>query len=295
MIAPSTSPTRTVMIQVYGSLSPIPRVCGIQVIWAMAIVYPMNPSIDPTERSMLRDTMTSTMPVAMMPIEALCTDRFHRLRGVRKSPPEMTLKPIQMIARAAISPNRRVSTSAERRTGVTRPRTPGAGADAPSMEPRGGTDAASDIVSVHWRPRVKESALRHLSAAQSADRQVSFWPSGADFDGACLDALAELFLCDPVGIEHDVQVVLRDRDRLEVDGDQRVATRALERLGPFQRGDVRVLAQGGCGLAGRSTQFSSILPDVDRLRAEGDAVQGGDVAVLAGDRDLPGQALGLEG
>ena len=43
---------------------------------------------DPTDRSMLRDTMISTMPVAMMAIEALWTERFQRLRAVRKSPPD---------------------------------------------------------------------------------------------------------------------------------------------------------------------------------------------------------------
>ena len=34
---------------------------------------------------MLRVTMTSTMPVAMTAIDEVCTDRFQRLRGVRKS------------------------------------------------------------------------------------------------------------------------------------------------------------------------------------------------------------------
>ena len=38
---------------------------------------------------MLRETMTSTIPVAMIPTEEVCTERFHRLRGVRKVPPEM--------------------------------------------------------------------------------------------------------------------------------------------------------------------------------------------------------------
>ena len=73
----------------------------------------MNPSIDPTDRSMLRDTMISTMPVAMIAIEALWTDRFQRLRAVRKSPPEMTSKPTQMIAVATTMPNRRTSISVD--------------------------------------------------------------------------------------------------------------------------------------------------------------------------------------
>ena len=64
---------------------------------------------------MFRDTMMSTMPVAMMAIEVLWTERFHMLRAVRKSPPEKTLKPIQMTSTATTMPNRRVSTSAEAR------------------------------------------------------------------------------------------------------------------------------------------------------------------------------------
>ncbi len=42
---------------------------------------------------MLRDTMMSTMPVAMTATEAVCTDRLKRLRGVRKLPPKMESPP----------------------------------------------------------------------------------------------------------------------------------------------------------------------------------------------------------
>ena len=52
------------------------------------MTIPMKPSIEPIDRSMLRVTMTSTMPVAMMATDDDCTDRFHRLRGVRNNPPE---------------------------------------------------------------------------------------------------------------------------------------------------------------------------------------------------------------
>ncbi len=78
-----------------------------------AIEYPRKPSSEPTDRSMFRDTMISTMPVAMMAIEVLCTERFHRFRAVRKSPPDKTLNAIQMTTTAAIIPNSRVSTSAD--------------------------------------------------------------------------------------------------------------------------------------------------------------------------------------
>ena len=49
------------------------------------------------------------------------------------------------------------------------------------------------------------------------------------------------------------------------------------------------------GLTGRRAEQAGVLPDVHRLGAEGDPVEGGLVAVLAGDRDLAGEALGLEG
>ena len=62
------------------------------------MIMPTKPRIAPTERSMLRVTMTSTMPVDITAMEAVWTDRFQRLRGVRKTPPERTSKPIQMIA-----------------------------------------------------------------------------------------------------------------------------------------------------------------------------------------------------
>ncbi len=56
--------------------------------------------------------MISTMPVAMMAIEVLCTDRFHRLREARKSPLDNTLNANQMTITAVIIPNNRVSISA---------------------------------------------------------------------------------------------------------------------------------------------------------------------------------------
>jgi hypothetical protein len=60
--------------------------------------------------------MMSTMPVAMIAVDALWTDRLNRFRGVRKSPPDITLKPIQMIASAPIIPRRRVSISVDVRS-----------------------------------------------------------------------------------------------------------------------------------------------------------------------------------
>ena len=52
------------------------------------MIMPRKPSIEPIDRSMLRVMMTSAMPVAMIATGAACTDKFHKLRGVRKRPPE---------------------------------------------------------------------------------------------------------------------------------------------------------------------------------------------------------------
>ncbi len=62
---------------------------------------------------MLRDTMISTMPVAMIAMEALCTDRFQRLRDVRKAPCDITWNPIQIRTRATTMPSNLVSISVE--------------------------------------------------------------------------------------------------------------------------------------------------------------------------------------
>ncbi len=43
----------------------------------------MTPTREPTDRSMLRETMTMTMPVAMIATEAPWTDRVRRLTGSR--------------------------------------------------------------------------------------------------------------------------------------------------------------------------------------------------------------------
>ena len=56
------------------------------------------------------------MPVAMIAIEALWTDRFHRFRGVMKLPLDQMWNTTQMTTRAPIMPSRRVSISSEPRS-----------------------------------------------------------------------------------------------------------------------------------------------------------------------------------
>jgi hypothetical protein len=49
---------------------PKPRYCGRISAWVTPMIMPVTPSTEPTDRSMLRVTMTSTMPVAMTATEA---------------------------------------------------------------------------------------------------------------------------------------------------------------------------------------------------------------------------------
>ena len=97
------------MTQVYGLSNPI--MLGSHSACNRAMNIPMNPSIDPTDRSMLRETMTNTIPVAMMATIAVCRERNQRLRGVRNVPPVQKWKPTQMIRSPMIIPNIRVSIS----------------------------------------------------------------------------------------------------------------------------------------------------------------------------------------
>ncbi len=76
------------MTQIQGLPNPISG--GNHSVCSMAMTMPTTPTMEPTERSMFRETMTSTIPVAMIPTEEVCTERFHRFRGVMNVPPEMT-------------------------------------------------------------------------------------------------------------------------------------------------------------------------------------------------------------
>jgi hypothetical protein len=84
-------PTSAVMIQIRGL--PSPRTGGKKFTCSIPITMPVTPTSDPTDRSMLRVMMTRTMPVAMIPVIEVWTERFHRLRGVRKTPPPLTTAP----------------------------------------------------------------------------------------------------------------------------------------------------------------------------------------------------------
>ena len=113
MSAPSSRPAIMAMIQIAGL--PMSNMSVRYLVCRSAIAMPTAASIEPTDRSMLRDTMTSTMPVAMIATTEVCTDRFHRLRDVRTAPSERMFDPNQMMRSAATMPRRRVSISAARK------------------------------------------------------------------------------------------------------------------------------------------------------------------------------------
>ena len=71
----------------------------------------MRPTSDPTERSMLRDTMTRTIPVAMIATPVAWTASVTMFVGAKNLPPLRMLKVSRMRARARSIPKRRRSIS----------------------------------------------------------------------------------------------------------------------------------------------------------------------------------------
>src|SRR3989475_3696818 len=296
--APSTIPSTSVTTHVNGCSSPSPRLCGIQTAWNIAIVYPRKPSIDPTERSMLRDTMTRTIPVAMIAIEALWTDRFQRLRAVRNVPPDTMPKLTQMMISAATIPSMRVSTSIDRSTPVTGARAERTastsdrigGAGWPSVVASPGTETPiSSLPRPPSCPSVKTRPAPHQRGRALMTRATNASTAGGDLPGR--NALAQIGLRDPASVEDILQVVLGDRVRRQKDRAQAVPTRGLERRRPTDLAWVGVLTELDRSVAGGLAEQPRVLPYIDRLRAERHAVQGGFVAVLAGHRHLAREAL----
>ena len=69
----------------------------------------VNPRTDPTDRSMFRDTMISTIPVVMTATAADWTERFQRKRGVRNRPSERKLNTTHRTTNAMTMPSSRTS------------------------------------------------------------------------------------------------------------------------------------------------------------------------------------------
>ena len=106
---PRATPAIRAMIQI--DQWPKPSRGGSASACTTAMIMPRKPSTEPTERSMLRVTMTSTMPVATMAVTAVWTERFHRFLAVRNEPSPIRWKPIQIRASAPTMPSMRVSIS----------------------------------------------------------------------------------------------------------------------------------------------------------------------------------------
>ena len=71
----------------------------------------MTPTTDPTDRSMLRETMTSTIPVAMIAMPDAWTASVIMLFGWISFPPLAMWKTSRITARASTMPNSRRSIS----------------------------------------------------------------------------------------------------------------------------------------------------------------------------------------
>ena len=90
VMAPIPVQTRSPNAMVIGRIAGLPkpkiggrkRVCRT----AMMAMTAMMASIEPTDKSILRETITKTMPVAMMPTDTVCTATLKILRGVMNLP-----------------------------------------------------------------------------------------------------------------------------------------------------------------------------------------------------------------
>ena len=139
-----------------------PRTFGIHSVWSRPMTIAVNPRIDPIDRSMLRDTMISTMPVVMIATAADWTDRFHRLRGGRNRPSDSKLNDEpEDDQRDATMPSSRTSNSNGGQRGPHGPRPRLAAALAGSDRPGLGRHAAS----ISRGPMEVRSALRPRRAA----------------------------------------------------------------------------------------------------------------------------------
>src|SRR5690606_27635008 len=82
--------------------------------------------------------------------------------------------------------------------------------------------------------------------------------SGAGLDRAGLDTDTQLFDADPTGVDHRLEVLLRDRLRGEQDRGHRVATRRVELDHSLDVADGGAAGQGDCRLAGRGPEETGV-------------------------------------
>ena len=126
--APMPTPTPSAASHIHSLSAPMYR--ARYCVCATPMHIAAKPRMEPTDRSMFRVTMTSTMPVDMIATDEVCTDRFHRFRGDMKRPPDRRSKAIQISSSAPIMPSMRVSISVARKK---RARAPSSLARAPAL------------------------------------------------------------------------------------------------------------------------------------------------------------------
>src|SRR5262245_30420842 len=121
---------------------------------------PTTATMDPTDRSMFRDTMMSTMPVAITATVEVWTDRFHRFRADRNSPLVATLNTSQSTINVMIMPSRRVSISSDRTDELTDRAGPEAVAGESAEKDGGPCGMASLIRRSSWGGATTSAPLR---------------------------------------------------------------------------------------------------------------------------------------
>src|SRR6185436_609037 len=141
--------------------------------------------------------------------------------------------------------------------------------------------------------RLRRPAPERTGAGRLITRSASGSTAGADLAGR--DTLTQVGLRHPSGVENVLQVRGGDRVRRQKDRADAVPARGLEDRGVLDLAHIGVAAELRRSLARGLAEETRVLPNVDRLRPERDAVEGGLVAVLAGHRHLAGEALRGEG
>src|ERR1700722_9709724 len=259
---------------------------------ATPMIVETKPMIDPTERSMWRMTMTSTMPVAMTAIDDVWTLKFHKLRGDRNRPSPfcaqvMMLKPIQISASALIMPSMRVSTSvalSNRRM---------ADSFGAALVALGAAEVmlAPDLVALRCRRirrgrRYNRKPRRFTNgAAFFVSLNASAVNSAAELHCARLHAGADFRLGDPALVDDHVEVLPGDREWRQQDSiDLNALGAASERLHVGNGCHLLAIRERHGGVARDLAEVARVLPDRDGLRAKRDAVDRGVVAILARDR-----------
>ena len=184
----------------------------------------MKPRIDPTDRSMLRDTMISTMPVAMIATAAVWTDRFHRLRGDRNRPPEQMWKHdpdddegCDHAEQARVDLRSRDQRRKRAAMFLVRPALPdGAGS--------AGRGLAIEVL----LPEMRSAPAP--GAGPSAGRCCHNRLTTIGYGQAATSPRSHLadLLVNPAGVDHQVEVALRDRHRVQDDRLDLDATRGRE-------------------------------------------------------------------